>query len=288
MRTVPYDPNNRTEIWIDEGRTATIEIDPKQCIHWNLFGLKDGPVGGPDKDQQLFHTLPLWGQRKGETNLNIVAVDCDDHYTEFTYPLLIHVNPAPDPGKEDPQATTRLKYTYEIQEKQQAQKVAQVSWKAKREKAEHDKLVARLAVEPFYQGPKGRNYKYLVTGDKSITPVINGGTSDNYSMTAFRFPGNMEAPAILIADGAPTEKMCEFKELPGRELLHAPEHTTPVRPQDDWIVVQQTSAHWRFRLGNGPSGKVADVFVCGYDPIGDNPGTGTPSPDVVRLVRSEK
>ena len=48
------------------------------------------------------------------------------------------------------------------------------------------------------------------------------------------------------------------------------------------MVVQTTAAHFRLRLGE----QVLEIYNRSYDPVGQNAGTGTTSPDVVRTVVS--
>ena len=52
--------------------------------------------------------------------------------------------------------------------------------------------------------------------------------------------------------------------------------------KDDVMVVQTTAAHFRLRLGE----QVLEIYNRSYDPVGQNAGTGTTSPDVVRTVVS--
>ena len=110
----------------------------------------------------------------------------------------------------------------------------------------------------YYYGE--RNWRYLARGSYAIQPAE---VSDNGETTAFRFPGNSPMPAI-------------YRITPdGKEQIAA------MSVDGDIAVVHGTAAAWRLRMGDA----VCDVWNLGFDPIGQNPKTGTTSPDVIRSVR---
>jgi len=119
---------------------------------------------------------------------------------------------------------------------------------------------ARLAVDFFY-GP--RNWRYTGQGSRAIEPAE---VSDNGRMTAFRFPGNMQVPVIYA--GACGEQ----------------EAIVPHTMRDDLVIVQITSRKFCLRLGD----EVLEVANRDYSAVGQNPGTGTTSPEVVRSVREPR
>lgn len=119
---------------------------------------------------------------------------------------------------------------------------------------------ARLAVDFFY-GP--RNWRYTAQGSRSIEPAE---VSDNGRLTAFRFPGNSTVPTIYTI--APD----------GQESI------VPYSMRGDLAVVSTTAREFRLRYG----GEVLRVFNLGFDPIGQNPGTGTTTPEVIRTIRESR
>lgn len=115
----------------------------------------------------------------------------------------------------------------------------------------------RLEVDHFY-GP--RNWRYSAQGSAAIEAVE---VSDNGRLTAFRFPGNAEIPAIyaVAPDGA--------------------EAIVPRTVRGELVLVHATSGQFRLRRGS----EVLCVFNHAYDPVGQNPATGTITPEVSRGVR---
>jgi len=129
--------------------------------------------------------------------------------------------------------------------------IAEARRKAAAEKAaqsEEETTRQRLEVECFYGR---RNWAYAAKGSTSIQPAE---VSDNGETTAFRFPGNTPQPAI-------------YQMTPdGKEQI-----ATAIRCTDDVVIAHGTAAGWRLRMG----GEVVDIWNIGFDPVGQNPFTGT-------------
>jgi len=123
--------------------------------------------------------------------------------------------------------------------------------------AEADTAKQRLLADYYYGD---RNWRYVARGSYAIQPAE---VSDNGETTAFRFPGNTPMPAI-------------YRIMPdGREQIAS------ASTEGEIAVVHGTSAAWRLRMG----GEVCDIWNVGFNPVGQNPRTGTTSPDVVRTLR---
>ena len=116
---------------------------------------------------------------------------------------------------------------------------------------------SRLAVDYFY-GP--RNWRYAAQGSRAIEPAE---VSDNGRLTAMRFPGNSTVPTIYTV--APD----------GQESI------VPYTMRGDVALVSTTAREFRLRYGS----EVVRILNMAFDPIGQNPGTGTTTPEVVRNVR---
>ena len=123
--------------------------------------------------------------------------------------------------------------------------------------AEHS--AQRSLADAWADGP--RNWRYVAQGSVMIQPTE---VSDNGRMTAFRFPGNMRVPTIYAT--APD----------GTEMI------VPYTMTGDRAVVQTTARIFILRDGT----EVVRVLNQGFDPVGRNPGTGTGTPNVSRVVRS--
>jgi type IV secretion system protein VirB9 len=109
---------------------------------------------------------------------------------------------------------------------------------------------------PFI-GP--RNYRYVAQGDHSLAPLS---IWDNGYSTVLQFPGNTRIPAVFVID--PDGK----------------EATATYAVSGNTIQVDQTARELRLRDGD----TALNIFNLGYNTVGSNPGTGTTSPDVQRLI----
>jgi len=116
----------------------------------------------------------------------------------------------------------------------------------------------RLDVDHFY-GP--RNWRYSAQASAAIEATE---VSDNGRLTAFRFPGNAEVPAIYVVAPDGSEAIAQRTVRGELVLVHA------------------TAAQFRLRRGS----EVLCIFNHAYDSLGQNPGTGTVTPEVARGVRT--
>ena len=117
-------------------------------------------------------------------------------------------------------------------------------------------LLAQQRTDPF-SGP--RNYKYVAKGDRSLTPVA---VWDNGYSTVLQFPGNERIPAIFVIDP-------DGKEATASYSVHG-----------NAVQVGQTAREIRLRDGD----TVLNIYNLAYNRVGQNPGTGTTSPEVRRVV----
>jgi type IV secretion system protein VirB9 len=109
---------------------------------------------------------------------------------------------------------------------------------------------------PFV-GP--RNYKYVARGDHSLAPVA---VWDNGYSTVLQFADNARVPAFFVID-------------PDGE-----EATASYSVNGDIVQIGQTIREFRLRDGN----TVLNIYNLGFDSVGGNPGTGTTSPQVTRVI----
>jgi type IV secretion system protein VirB9 len=269
IRQVPYDQLNRTVLIGEIGRETTITFGAGERIGRVVFGQPDAELwAGPDpkdvKDQALQNNLPLWPLKIGATNMQVTTTLPDGAQRIYQFALYAKV-PDSD-GRDDPDVTFGLIFTYPQMVKQEA--VA--AWKARKADAEKQAAKARLAVDVFYGA---RNWSYVARPSKAW--VANAWpkpeVSDNGQLTAFLFQGNVAEPAIYIVD----TPACG----PGGH-----ERLAPFADQGALKVVQTTAQHFRLRLGDA----VMEVCNRNFDPVGQNPGTGTTSPGVIREVVTTK
>ncbi len=105
-----------------------------------------------------------------------------------------------------------------------------------------------------------RNWHYVAQGDRSILPLE---VFDNGFSTVFRFPGNVRIPSVFMID--PDGK----------------EATANYAVKGDLVQVDSVARGWRLRDGQ----TVLCIWNRAFNPVGQNPETGTTSPNVQRVVR---
>ena len=253
VRMTAYSPYNRTRIVGVMNHATTITFAPTEHIVRVTLG-SDKDWEGPDPSKvgsaPLRNNLPLWPLRVGRTNMQVTTALPDGSERLYQYEMVVHE----DPGGQidDPDAVYGLIYTYPRDARAAAVAEAKL----------HQAFVVRQVAEDrlstdFFSGQ--RNWRYTARGkDTWMAPAE---VSDNGRLTAFRFPGNQQIPAIYIVAKDHTEQLAPFQ------------------PRDDLIIVQATACHFRLRLGLG----VLEVYNKGdCSGVGANPDTGTTSPDVVR------
>jgi type IV secretion system protein VirB9 len=121
---------------------------------------------------------------------------------------------------------------------------------------------AILASENTNPSIGDRNYRYVAQGSASLTPLT---VWDNGYSTMFQFPGNERIPAIFVIDPDGKEATASYSVDGGN------------------VEVGQTAREFRLRDG----GTVLNVYNLGYSTVGQNPATGTTSPDVSRIVTGQ-
>jgi len=121
-----------------------------------------------------------------------------------------------------------------------------------------DSLMSSVRTDPFV-GP--RNYKYVAQGDRSLAPVS---IWDNGYSTVMTFPGNTAIPSIFVLNP-------DGKEATASYSVHGSS-----------VEVDQTAREFRLRYGH----TILNIYNLGYNSVGSNPGTGTVSPDVTRVISS--
>ncbi len=108
-----------------------------------------------------------------------------------------------------------------------------------------------------YAGP--RNYRYVAQGDRALAPVT---VWDNGYSTIFAFPDNTRIPSVFVIDPDGKEAATDY----------AVDAST--------VQVNQTAREFRLRDGD----TVLNIYNLGYNSVGGNPGTGTTSAAVTRVI----
>ncbi len=291
VRVEEYDPANRVALVLQKGSVSTITFDPGETIKRLMLGDTGGPVSslGPDdlNQQPMVNNAPLFAKAVGRTNLVVLTSTFDGHEQHYLFDLRVidsSKNPTAD-DPYDPSVTLSLTISYAQQTAQQQRTTtvqqAKMTWQEKAAAKAQAVAEARLATDPTYGT---QNWQYIVQSANPNLPPVEA--HDNGRITAFRYPGNMAHPTVLLVNDTRKEKpsVC-LGQKPTSEELKAPTQTIDTQVYLDMILMHQTAQHWRLRDG---SADVGEVWNCAWNPIGAATGTGTTSPDVYRRVITEK
>ena len=264
IRVVSYWPTQRTEIIGVVGQPTVVTFPVGEQVYRVVQtsnpeadgSLADagwqGPAGGDIKDTPLGNNLPLWPAREGTSTMTVITKTKDG--TQKVYPFRLIAKAADDGG--DPVynlifsgGTTPTGHPEERRERAVAVRAA----------AELDEAAeARLRTDAF-NGMGGCHY---VAKGPYPNPIIPRCPLSNGQWTIMRFAGLSKKPAVYVVSNV------------GSELLSR-QHAS-----GDFVVVEEIAPHFRLRLGPD----VLDILDQAFNPAGNNPGTGTLSPDVRRDV----
>lgn len=246
VRVVAYNPMNVVRVIGGTFASTEIMFAPGETITQVAIGDADGWLAAPTGN--LLFLKPT--EVRAPTNAQVVTKRPDGSVRSYQFELVAHAGTVDHPAEG---AQFAINFTYPDDARQEAAEAD------RKRQASADELVAqnRLAVD-FYYGP--RNWRYTAQGSTAIQPLA---VSDNGRLTAFRFPGNMTLPTIYTVgpDGQ--------------------EGIVPYTMHGDLAVVATTAREFRLRYGQD----VLRVFNLAFNPIGQNPGTGTTDGSIVRTVR---
>ena len=246
VRVVAYNPMNVVRVIGGTFASTEIMFAPGETITQVAIGDADAWLAGPTGN--LLFLKPT--EVRAPTNAQVVTKRPDGSFRSYQFELVAHAGTADEPAEG---AQFAINFVYPDDARQEAADAD------RKRQAGADELAAqdRLAVD-FYYGP--RNWRYTAQGSTAIQPLE---VSDNGRLTAFRFPGNMTLPTIYTVgpDGQ--------------------EGIVPYTMHGDLAVVSTTAREFRLRYGHD----VLRVFDLAYNPIGQNPGTGTTDAGVIRSVR---
>jgi type IV secretion system protein VirB9 len=144
------------------------------------------------------------------------------------------------------------------QEEAQAAKIEQLNELAL-QRATQTAALSLLTAERTNPLVGPRNYKYVAQGDRGLAPLA---VWDNGYSTVLQFADNARIPAVFVIN--PDGK----------------EATASYSVNGETVQIGQTAREFRLRDGN----TVLNIYNLGFDTVGGNPGTGTTSPQVTRVI----
>jgi len=300
MEAVTASPLKRIRLTGIVGRVVNITFNPKEAIYRVAFGtagIWEGPqAGGNGQAVALKNNLPLWPVQPGHTNLVVTTVDAEGH--EYPYQFDLTALPA---LSEAPAITASLASTgavartdgaagddvseatfglivknSEVERAEQAEKARVVhearvvQWQQRQAAAQQTRARASLA-ESSAAGDPGPNCNphYVGWGGAAIAPVS---VCDNGQMTFLRYQGQLRPPSVFVL-GPDGKEQAVIPFMRG-----------------DTLVVPRVAKEMHLYSGQ----TVLYIFNRAYNPAGvspmtgglADPGTGTVSPGVRRVLRS--
>lgn len=282
------------------GRVVNITFNPKEAIYRVAFGtagIWEGPqAGGNGQTVALKNNLPLWPVQPGHTNLVVTTVDADGH--EYPYQFDLTALPAQsevpaltaslvstgagakvanDASDDVSEATFGLIVKNSEAERAEQEEKARVArearaaqWQQRQAAAHAAQARASLAASNAAGEPGSScNPRYVGWGSGAIAPVS---VCDNGQMTFLRYQGQLRPPSVFVLGPD------------GKEQALIP------FMRGDTLVVPRVAKEMHLYSGQ----TVLYIFNRAYDPAGvspatgglADPGTGTVSPGVRRVLRS--
>ncbi len=261
MRYIAYDPNQVVHLSTAVGATLVVGFDQKETVTavavTDSKDLKAMPKGSYlfFKSQTVLPVQPvivLTSLEGGQTRRYVFEITTLDGSTLT----------ADTPG-----IYYSVQFTYPNEAAARRRAAAAVQAAADRAAAQAREAQLQLALahaqmeqrarDPF---SGDRNWHYIAQGDRSILPLE---VFDNGFSTVFRFPGNVRIPSVFVID--PDGK----------------EATANYSVKGDLVQVDAVARGWRLRDGQ----TVLCIWNRAFNAVGQNPETGTTSPNVQRVVK---
>lgn len=296
MRSQEYRAGVRTQLVVPVGRSSMLTFGGNEQIIHVVIGdggkTVSGPGGGAQggqgggATQPLRNNLPLWGEAPGITTLQVITQVAGGAEQDRVYQFAVQTRLLPpecvtEPtcGDADKDFTYGLIFRYPEDERRKREAAAAAARQAARDRAAaaapareearrlrvREVAVARLAVDYFGAGERCRNWLYEGEANEAGLAFVPEKVADNGQETAFLYSGDRPLPAFFTLNPDGTE---------------AP--IFPIMKGQGVAVLPTTAKEIHLRAGN------AVVHIYNRNPeFGRNcdPGTGTTSPDVIRVVR---
>lgn len=237
ITTVEYDENNVVEIKAKPGVVTQIILGKGEEYEAHAFG--DGEAWHFNSYKNSLFLKPA--KPLGTTNLSVIT-------NKRNYMFKINFVDENDTSGD----LFQVKFTY-------PNEVAQ---------AQDSKGIDQKLNDSKYR--KIYNLNYVAKGSQAIAPI---NVYDDGTFTYFKFPGNVDLPAIYAVTRGKNGK--------GDELLV---DSSVIGAGNNIIIKHKVNDWWRLRLGQ----EVMDIRNVGLNPQGVLNQSGTISPDVERVVNIEQ
>jgi len=246
IRFVNYNANDVVKV-VGRYRTSTqIEFDPHEEIVQVAGGDTASWEIAPAKN--ILFIKPR--EKNPPTNLQVVTIRYSGERRSYQFELQAADG---DIRQADSYFVIRFRYPHDLEERRKAEAAARAAMVGQK------RVDEALSLHQHYGE---RNYQYSAQGSRAIQPDM---IYDDGKVTTMRFAGNREIPAIYMVQSDGKETLIPWD----------------ARRSGEVVVIHGTAREFRLRRG----GNVICIFNEAYDPVDVNPGTGTTSPSVERVVK---
>jgi len=246
IRFVNYNASDVVKV-VGRYRASTqIEFDPHEEIAHVAIGDSVAWEVAPAKN--ILFLKPR--EKNPPTNLQVVTIRYSGERRVYQFELQATEG---DVRQADSYFVVRFRYPHDMETRRKAEAAAKAAT-ADRKRA--DETLS------LHQDYGARNYQYSAQGSRALQPDM---IYDDGKVTTMRFAGNREIPAIYMVQSDGKETLIPWD----------------ARRSGEVVVIHGTAREFRLRRG----GDVICIFNEAYDPVGVNPGTGTTSPSVERVVK---
>jgi len=261
MRYITYNESQVVHLSTAIGATLVVGFDQKETV-----------TAVAVTDSKDLKAMPkgnfLFFKSQGPLPVQpVIVLTTSDTGTTRRYVFEITTVDVKDLSANSPGVYYSVQFTYPAQEaaKRRAIAAAQAAKDQVASQAREAQLQLQLAHAQMEQRARdpfsgSRNWHYVAQGDRSILPLE---VFDNGFSTVFRFPGNVRIPSVFVINPD------------GREA------TANYAVKGDLVQVDSVARGWRLRDGQ----TVLCIWNRAFDPVGQNPETGTTSPNVQRVVK---
>jgi len=246
IRYVNYNASDVVKV-VGRYRASTqIEFDPHEEIAHVAIGDSMAWEIAPAKN--ILFLKPR--EKHPPTNLQVVTIRYSGERRVYQFELQATEG---DVRQADSYFAVRFRYPHDMEARRKAEAAA------KAVTADQKRADEALSLHQDYGA---RNYQYSAQGSRAIQPDM---IYDDGKVTTMRFAGNREIPAIYMVQSDGKETLIPWD----------------ARRSGEVVVIHGVAKEFRLRRG----GDVICIFNEAYDPVGVNPGTGTTSPSVERVVK---
>ncbi|WP_285295829.1 P-type conjugative transfer protein VirB9 [Aureimonas altamirensis] len=252
IRTVNYTPNDIVKV-IGRYRASTqIEFAASEEIAHIAIGDSVSWEVAPARN--ILFLKPR--ERNPPTNLQVVTIRQTGERRVYQFELR-----ATEGDVTATDAYFLVRFNYPTDEANARRAAANAEQQTRQAAANRQLVDDALSIHQTYGA---RNYQYSAQGSRALQP---DSVYDDGKVTTMRFAGNREVPAIYMVQSDGSETLIPWD----------------ARQSGEVVIIHGTAIEFRLRRG----GDVLCIFNEAYDPVGVNPGTGTTSPSVQRVVQPE-